>query len=237
MPLQLIHPAERRVAYSVAADGPGFGHRLGGGGYAGLVPPAGGPPVQALFRLNTADPAVGVTVPGAGWLPLLVALRYGGCSLGYRVVSDTEVRILAMGETEAWPGFPTPDFPDELPEVPVGLRADGYDPDNPAVAWMFSGLLGTEHLTDEQRRRVAAFAAESGLAAVGWPYTGEPPADPCPDPACANHARPASLRTVALYQAGGRFAQTLWGPAPADVQLVYQMCPACGAITATSRAT
>lgn len=252
MPLQLIHHPARVLAYSTAKDAGGFGHRLGGGGYAGLTPPAGGPPVHLLFRLNTADPAVGLTLPNTSFLPLLVAARYGGCPLGYRVVSDSEVRILSLAEAEPWDDYPTPDYPPTLPEVPIGLAADGYDPDNPAVAWFFSGFFGTAHLTPPQKQKVADLLVESGLfenekerpdqtplQAVdeweGWPFYQGEPADPCPDPACPNHAIPGSLRVFALYQASENFKTTLWGPEAEDVQLVYQHCPACQAILATNQ--
>lgn len=253
MPLQLIHHPARTLAYSVAADA-GFGHRLGGGGYAGLTPPSGGPPVHLLFRLNTADPAVGLTLPGLTHLPLLAAVRYGGCPLGYRVVSDSGVRVFWLAETEPWADYPTPDYPAELPATPIGLAADGYDPDNPAVAWFFSGFFGTAHLSPSQKHRVAELLTESGLFAAqqdrpdqtalqavdeweGWPFYEGPPADPCPDPACANHALPGSLRVFALYQASAGFRRTLWGPDADDIQLVYQHCPACQAILCTSQAS
>jgi hypothetical protein len=74
-----------------------FGHAFGGSAdYAGLAIPDGQPPAHQLLRLNTADPAVGVSLPGAEWLPFLCAIRYGACDQGYQVVSDAEAFALGM---------------------------------------------------------------------------------------------------------------------------------------------
>jgi hypothetical protein len=39
---------------------------------------------------------VGVSLPGAEWLPFLCAIRYGACDQGYQVVSDAEAFALGM---------------------------------------------------------------------------------------------------------------------------------------------
>src|SRR5262249_59735794 len=102
----------------------------------GLRVKRGQPAVHLLFRLNTAGPALGVhlagarsvrsrspvswrrrrapgkALPGPQWLPLLCAIRYGACDLGYRVVSEGEVKILRQGEVRAWEGFPYADYPE-----------------------------------------------------------------------------------------------------------------------------
>ena len=87
--------------------------------------------MHLLLRLNLDDPAVLLTLPGCQWLPLLCAIRYGACNLGYRVLSDSEVVILHQKEPKAWNGFPTKKYPETLPVEPVELHEEFYDPANP----------------------------------------------------------------------------------------------------------
>src|SRR5437762_4018977 len=116
MYLAVFHPETRRVFRGKGGKKARFGHMFGGTTeYAGLAAWKRQPPVHLLFRLNTADPAVGVTLPGVQWLPLLCAIRYGACDLGYRVLSDGEVKILHQTESKAWRGFPYKDYPKKIP--------------------------------------------------------------------------------------------------------------------------
>lgn len=63
--LELFHPARRQVFRGKRGHDSRYGHAFGGAsGYAGLAAFNGEPAVHLLLRLNTADPAVGVTLPG-----------------------------------------------------------------------------------------------------------------------------------------------------------------------------
>ena len=95
MDLAFFHEDTRQLYRGRRGQESPFGHNFGGAAdYSGLAAYDLQPPTHLLFRLNTADPAVGLTLPASGWLPLLCAIRYGACNLGYRVVSDNEVKIL-----------------------------------------------------------------------------------------------------------------------------------------------
>src|SRR5262245_55983128 len=107
MLLEFFHPESRRVFRGERDKKSAFGHMFGGAAdYSGLAAYERQPPVHLLFRLNTADPAVGVTLPKAKWLPLLCAIRFGACDLGYRVLSDEKVKILLQSDKKAWDDFP-----------------------------------------------------------------------------------------------------------------------------------
>src|SRR5438132_14402046 len=100
MVLSIFHPEARHVFTGRRGKISSFGHMFGAAAnYSGVAAYKRQPPVHLLFRLNTADPAVGVPLSGADWLPLLCAIRYAACDLGYRVVSDGEVKILHQTET------------------------------------------------------------------------------------------------------------------------------------------
>src|SRR5260370_863882 len=126
--LAFFHQESRRVFCGKRGKKSPFGHMFGGAAdYSGLAA-SRRQPVHLLFRLNTADPALGVTLPGVDWLPLLCAIRYGACNLGYRVVSDEEVKILHQTEKKAWDDFPYQGYAEKLQAQPVAITEGAYDP-------------------------------------------------------------------------------------------------------------
>lgn len=253
MRLVIFHPESRRVFRGERGGASEYGHTFGGDApYAGLAMD-GGPPVHLLLRLDLADPAVGLELPGIRWLPLLCAIRYGACDLGYRVVSDDEVAILHRREPEAWEGFPCEGYPDRLPPEPVAFREVPYDPANPRDALSYAGVFGYDALSEEQLAGLARFVVEEGLydptfmdwetpeeyvrEGVGFPFVQGPPEEDCPDPSCPNHGRASSLRTLAIFREGEEGARRLWGPNCGDLQIIYQVCPICRAIRTTNQCT
>lgn len=252
MPLQIFHPTLRQVAYSVQPNPPRYGHYLGGSADDLKLTPAPAVPLHLLFRINLEDPAIGLTLSGVKWLPLLCAIRYGACDLSYRVVSDSEVSILHLEQKEALPDFPTANYPASFEKLPIELATDGYNPDDPRSAWGFSAIFGTAHLNDDQKQQIVNLIRETGeykefrhsaeqtpldfvAGNTGGPFFEFKPLDPCPDAQCSNSSVEGSLRTFALYMAGGAFHETLWGPNHADVQVIYQICPLCQAIHVSSQ--
>jgi hypothetical protein len=162
--LELFHPASRQVFRGKRGQGSRFGHVFGGASdYAGLAALSGEPTVHLLLRLNTADPAVGVSIPGVQWLPLLCAIRYGACDLGYRIISDLEVKILRQGEAKAWDGFPSHGYPERFPALPLALEEGVYDPSNPKDACFYAGVFGYDALSREKFTDLARFVVEKGI--------------------------------------------------------------------------
>jgi hypothetical protein len=250
--LELYHPASRQVFRGKRGHASEYGHAFGGASdYAGLAAFSGEPAFHLLLRLNTADPAVGLTIPGVHWLPLLCAIRYGACRLGYRVISDREVKILHQGETKAWDGFPYDGYPERLPASPLMLEERAYDPSNHKDACFYAGVFGYDALSPEQFADLARFVVEEGIFdpdISDWetpesylregnplPFTQGSPVDDCPAPECRNHGRASSLRTFAIFQEGRPEARDLWGPNCGSLQIVYQICPACSAIRTTNQ--
>jgi hypothetical protein len=254
MYLALFHQAERRVYCGTRGRKSKYGHTFGGGtDYAGLAAFKHQPPVHLLFRLNMLDPAVGVRLPGLQWLPLLCAIRYGACDLGYRVMSDERVKILHQGEKKAWDGFPTNTYPDELPPKPLALHEAAFDPGNPRDAFFYGGVFGYEHLSPKQFARVVRYVKGKGFydsedseyeTAEEFLQQGSSlmfvqgrPTDACPNRRCSNHRRRSSLRTFAVFEEEDSKAKQLWGPNGENLQIIYQVCPACGAIHTTNQCT
>jgi hypothetical protein len=248
------HDPNRIFSGKRGVKGP-FGHRFGGpADYSGLAAYKAQPPVHLLFRLNTADARVGVTIPGATWLPLLCAIRYGACDLGYRVLSDDRVHILHQSVTKAWKGFPSADYPAVLPGKPVGFGEVGYDPADPHDALCFSGVFGYDALTTEQYAALSRVVVEEGLydpddpmdyetpedfvrEGIAFPFVQGPPMDGCPDPSCRRHGVTRALRTFAIFQEDDKKSKNLWGRSCENLQIIYQICPACGAIRTTNQCT
>jgi hypothetical protein len=250
--LAFFHPETRQVFRGKRGKKSAYGHTFGGSAeYSGTVAYKGQPPVHLLFRLTTADPAVGVTLPGAGWLPLLCAIRYGACNLGYRVVSDGEVKILHQAEKKAWPGFPFDGYPEKLPARPVAIEEGTYDPDKVRDGLFYAGVFGYGALSPKQYARLLRHVEKEGLPDLfGWesaedylnegnplPFVQGRPADDCPDSGCANHGRESSLRTFAIFQEGEEEARGLWGRNCGSLQIIYQVCPECAAIRTSNQCT
>lgn len=254
MLLTLFHQQSRRVVHGDRAQMSPFGHTFGGSvDYRGLVAYPKQPPVHLLFRLATADPLVGVEMPGVEWLPLLCAIRYGACNLGYRVLSDDEVTILHQTEAKGWRGFPYAGYSKKLPAQPVALQPGTYDPAKIEDALSYAGVFGYEALSAAQLGALQRYVetdllpdqiysyetAEEYLEdGNGLPFVQGRPNDDCPDPACGNHGIASSLRTFAIFEEEEtERVRELWGPNCGGLQIIYQVCPLCSAIRTSNQCT
>ncbi|WP_422929213.1 hypothetical protein [Singulisphaera sp. PoT] len=248
MYLEFFHQASMRV-FRGRRDKRGhdslFGHTFGGSAdYEGLSAAPDQPPVHLLLRLNTDDPAVGVSIPGVRWLPLLCAIRYGACDLGYRVVSDREVKILHQAESKAWEDFPYEGYPGHILAAPLTLAEWEFDPSDPEHAFFYAGVFGLDALSAgehaaptrpiERQEAQDIFGQDIAEAYAGddfaHPFDQAPPAEDCPDPECPSHHEASSLRTFAIFREARAEARNLWGPHCANLQIVYRICPTCSAI-------
>jgi hypothetical protein len=259
--LAFFHQESRRVFRGRRGQPSPFGHSFGGSvDYAGLVAHRGQPPVHLLFRFNTADPAVGVALPRAQWLPLLCAIRYLACALGYRVLSDGKVKILFQEEAKPSDDFPYDGYPEKLPVQPVVLEQARYDPDNVEDVLFYAGVFGYGALSPRQYAKLVRHVKKEKLHDLfGWdspeafleegcgdPFLQGPPDDGCPDPSCTNHEREASLRPFATFLEGTPFPtertardeiRKLWGPKGGPLMIIYQVCPECAAIHVSNQCT
>jgi hypothetical protein len=158
---------------------------------------------------------------------------------------------LARDETEPWDGFPYDGYPEQLPIRPVDLVEEPYDPDSALDCLYYAGVFGYEHLSREQFDRMVRQVGEDGLhegtdwetaeeyvrKGNGLPFAQWPPADDCPDPACGNHGRMGSMRTLAIFQEGEAETRRLWGPDCGSLQIIYQVCPLCSSVLTTNQCT
>jgi hypothetical protein len=254
MPLTIFHAESKRIFRAERGKVSPYGHIFGGEAhYRGMSAFEHQPPVHLLFRLNLDDPAVGLTLPEARWLPLLCAIRYGACDLGYRVVSDGAVKILHQSATTAWDGFPYEGYPGRLPAEPIVLAEASYDPGNPRDALRYAGVFGYGALSAVQFSGLARFVVGEGIfdpmfmdretpeeylrEGNGFPFAQGPPVESCPEPTCPNHGRASSLRTLAIFREDEGRSRQLWGPNCGSLQIIYQVCPSCNAIRTTNQCT
>jgi hypothetical protein len=254
----IFHQDTRRLFTGTRSKKSRFGHSFGGAtDYGGLKRFKSQPPVHLLFRLNMTDPAVGITLADLQWLPLLCAIRYGACHLGYRILSDSAVKILYQNESKAWDGFPYNDYPDKLPEQSLILKEVKYNPNKPKDAYVLAGIFGSEVLTPRQFARLASFLVEEELypepelyggewespeeylrIAHCWPFVQGRPHEACPDRNCPNHGQRGSLRIFAVFEEREKEVHRfLWGPGGPFLQIIYQICPKCSAIRVSNQCT
>lgn len=246
----LLYPPNRRRVYrGVSAHTSAYGHHFGGAdAYAGLTAYAGQPPVHLLFRLDLNDARLGLTLPGARWLPLLCAIRYGACDLAYRALSDTRVEIVMQAAQEAWHDYPRHSYPDALPARPLDLTAQDWDPDRPETVLPHIGVLGCEELTPSQFEALARYVDSEGLydpeihtdwenveefvrEAAAYPFLQGKPEGRCPDPACGRYGQYRGMHTFVVFEADSEQAKSLWGDAE-NLLLSYRICPECSTILA-----
>jgi hypothetical protein len=254
MALTIFHQDPRRVVRAERGKKSAFGHLFGGAAdYSGLVANKRQPAVHLLFRLNTDDPLVGVDLGAVRWLPLLCAIRYGACGLGYRVTSDDEVEILHQKETKAWDDFPYDGYPQKLPARALAMKEEPYNPRRTTDALVYAGIFGYDHLNPSQFSKLARFIEKRGFwdpndsdyesaerylrEGNPWPFVQGPPECACPEPKCPNHGRPSSLRTFAIFEEEEQHVRKLWGPDCGSLQIIYQVCPECSAIVTCNQCT
>ena len=182
---------------------------------------------------------------------MLCAIRYGACDLGYRVISDQEVKILHQTEKKAWDDFPYDGYPEKLPVAPVALTEGKYDPNKLEHGMHYAGVFGYGALSAKQYARLLRHVESERLPELyGWksaeaylqegngaPFVQGPPNDDCPDPSCKNHGRRSSLRPFAIFEEDPRRARELWGPNCESLQIIYQVCPKCSAIRTGNQCT
>jgi hypothetical protein len=253
--IALFHQATRRIFRGERDVESRYGHTFGTEvEYTGLRAVPNEPPVHVLLRLNTDDPAVGVISKWPRWLPLLCAIRYGACDLGYRVVSDQRVEILHQGETKPWEGFPYPGYPDRLRPRPISFQTLDYHPDRPNDVLMTIGVFGCDGLTEELFAELTRYVVREGIydpdisgwetpeqflrEGLCWPLIQGRPDDDCPDRTCANHDRKGSMEVFAIFEEDSQEGvRKLWGPDCGNLQIIHQLCPECGAIRTTNQCT
>lgn len=222
-------------------DGP-FRHRFGGTPtHRGIKPRGSSQPLHLLYSFDTKDPLFPVRVRGVRHLPLYYCFPYNAGALGYRVVSDDEIKILYMETKRVEPDFPYENFPNEFPEKPVSLVPISYEEHKTLVyylAWE-DYRLDKKDLSEPDK----TFIKESG-----YPFTQlggiqrmwqDVPQAPCPDKTCENHRYNFFLEVFAVVWNQPIPNLYLWTKKRDEweVQIIYQICPKCRAIYVCNRCT
>ena len=227
-----------RVVPNVA--GP-FKHRFGGTPtHRGIKPRGSSQPLHLLYTFDTKDPLFPVRVRGVRHLPFYYCFPYNAGALGYRVVSDDEIKILYMETKRVEPDFPYENFPNEFPEVPVSLTPISYDDHKTLVYYLAledSNLK--KHLSEEDK---------TFLKETGYPFTQlggiqrmwqDVPQAPCPDKTCECHKYNFYLEVFAVVWNQPVPGVSLWTEKQDDweIQIIFQICPECRAIYVCNRCT
>jgi hypothetical protein len=220
-----------------------FNHRFGGTSvHRGIKPRGNSQPLHLLYTFDTRDPLVPVRVRGARYLPLYYCFPYNAGAVGYRVVSDNEVKILYMETRDVQPDFPYEGYPDEFPQTPVSLIPISYEEHKTLVYFLTCEdyNLMDKHLSKQDR----AFLKQSG-----YPFTQlggiqrmwqDIPEAACPNKKCEYHKFDCFMQVFAVVWNQPVPKVYLWDDDPksrSEVQTIFQICPLCNSIYACNRCT
>jgi hypothetical protein len=234
-----------------------YGHTFGTDvDYKGLRPGARKPPVHVLMRLNSDDDAVDVRISGIRWIPLLCAIRYDACNLGYRVESDDRVKIISQEVTKAEKNSPYPGYPDRLAIRPIAFRRIPLVRSRPGDLMKILAVFGPASLSKREFSTVRQYVIRKRILRESWGYRnvdeflredlawpfiqGRPKSD-CPDRTCKNHGKNGTMSPFAVFEEDGpnywESVESLWGPHSESLQIIYEYCPRCFAIFTTNQCT
>lgn len=289
MPLSLFNPETLRC-FRETAGGDEFDHTFGGDPTAkGIRFVNVERPLHLLYRLNLADPAVGIELPGVAWLPLCYGFGYAAHhgEMIYRVINDSEIELIAPADAEFDPDFPYENYPANFPESPLRFAAQPYDPTRAEDALSLAAIFGIDHLPEPEMQRAIQLVEKERLfdewrteMFSDWsdadyircmykePFMQGAPSKSCDNPSCtaeiAYRAEPHSITIPEdLYPGGGseedrtihmeardvrrasKQVFALHQPAADEtllwndpyVQLIWQICDACGCITVLNQCT
>lgn len=228
-----------RVVPNVACS---FQHRFGGRpAHRGIKPRGSSQPLHLLYTFDTKDPLVPVRVPGSRYLPLYYCFPYNAGAVGYRVVSDEEIKILYMETKHVQPDFPYENYPNEFPETPVSLTPISYDEHKTLVYYLTCEDYNLhEYFSKEDR----AF-----LKQTDYPFTQlggiqrmwqDIPEAACPNKQCAYHKHNCFMQVFAVVWNQPVPKVYLWDDDPKsrwEIQTIFQICPLCNSIYVCNRCT
>jgi hypothetical protein len=208
--------------------------------------------IHLLHRLDLADPAVPIVIPGVRWLPLYYCFDFRANDLGYRLISDEELVAFFpeddpnVSDDEEWPGE---DFPREFPRSSIEVAAHDYDPTDLEDAYRWAGVFGIGELSRRDqataKRRVAELMDGLGFEvprteeefdeALSSPFAQGKPKSPCLNPECPNRKEESRLSPIALMPAEPVKGVQTFGRWGRGVQLIFLMCPECHTIRVTNQ--
>lgn len=183
MPLSLFHH-EPLSHYCESDSAPNkFGHTFGGDPSSFGLRFANCEPLHLVYRLNQADPATNVNIPGVTWLPLIYHFPYASIysDLIYRVINDTEIEMLSPLNEEFDDEFPYSDYPSVFPQSPVVFGRRKYDPTLAEDAVPLTGIFGVGQLTDAEMGKAVQIVRETSTHFEDWAADGGTPGVGFPD--------------------------------------------------------
>jgi hypothetical protein len=183
MPLSFFHH-QTLSHYCEDSNSPNkFGHTFGGDPSSFGLRFANCEPLHLVYRLNQADPAVNARIPGVTWLPLIYHFPYASIysDLVYRLVSDTEIEMLAPLTAEFDDEFPYSAYPSAFPESPVAFSKRKYDPALAEDAVPLAGVFGIGQLSDSEMKKAVQIVGRTSTLFEDWAADGGTPGVDFPD--------------------------------------------------------
>jgi hypothetical protein len=220
-----------------------FHHRFGGTPtHRGIKPRGNTQRLHLLYTFDTKDPLVPVRVRGVRYLPLYYCFPYNAGAVGYRVVSDQEIKILYLETKRVEPDFPYKNYPNEFPETAISLVPISYEEHKTLVYYL---TCEDHHLLKKY------FSAEDRkfIKQTGYPFTQlggiqrmwqDIPDVPCPNRECEYHKFDCFMQVFAVVWNQPVPKVYLWDDDPRsrwEIQTIFQICPLCHSIYACNRCT
>jgi hypothetical protein len=180
MPLSLFHHKRLWHHREVVGQRNEYGHTVGGD-----LPSFGihcenlQSPPHLLYRLNLADPAIDMDLPGIQWLPLCYGFAYAAYegTFIYKVLSDSEIRVIAPHDAEYDPNFPYENFPRSFSQQSLIFERQQYDPTVAEDALSLAAVFGVEQLSEAEMQRAIRIVEETSGLFREWGGPGTPGKD------------------------------------------------------------
>jgi hypothetical protein len=222
--------------------------------HRGVVPPGCKRPMHLLFEFDLSDEELGLRIPGVTRLPLYYPFFHWTEAVGYRVVSETEIKVLTRGHQERDPDDPESPASAQLPFRSAEVFDPGFDLLDPEFALSYTGIFPLDSLSKQDQKRMCAAMKQRYHELTGlepprsvaelvyyfgsWPFWQGRPQDPCPDPTCPNHTVEGSMHVLLLMRETRLGAGVqLFDGYGRYTRIIFLICPRCHALIATNECT
>jgi hypothetical protein len=171
MPLTIFNHPSRSIYRERANLRDEFGHSFGGEARSHRLKFTNARrSLHLLYRLNLRDERLGIELPGIDWLPLVYCFNYAAydTTLIYRMVSPTEIELIAPLEAKFDRNFPYENYPASFPAHHLSFEAVPYDPTKAEDALSYAAVFPLDSLSEAEQQRALEISEKRSGTMSNW---------------------------------------------------------------------